>query len=212
MSWCNIGGYDKHDGDLWRGRSGRTPTYGAGQWTSTGLFRALLARLRARLFSFTIALNKKYLFCICFLESKFQDVPFWKSVLLSVVSMPAFYPANSNLGFPFGPSGILYMNILPPSSPSLMPIKGSFAEVTNSMSKFFPPQVGQVRFFPDNSISLRCFPAGSKITVTLTWARNRLDGLTISDQWFGKTYSLGWIRIRPSRYCHRYLLFSVFML
>jgi hypothetical protein len=54
--------------------------------------------------------------------------------------------------------------MLPPSSPSLMPINGSVAEVTNSMSKFFPPQVGQVRFFPENSISLRCFPAGSKIT------------------------------------------------
>ena len=60
------------------------------------------------------------------------------------------------------------MNMLPPSSPSLMPIKGSFAEVTNSISKFFPPQVGQVRFFPENSISLRCCPAGSKITVMLT--------------------------------------------
>jgi hypothetical protein len=80
-------------------------------------------------------------------------------------STQSFYPANSNLGFPFGPSLIMYLNIFPPSSPSLIPRKGSFADVTNKMSRFFPPHVGQVRFFPENLMSLRCFPVGSKITI-----------------------------------------------
>jgi len=58
----------------------------------------------------------------------------------------------------------MYLNMLPPSSPSFIPMMGSFADVTNKISKFFPPHVGQVRFFPENSMSFRCFPVGSKIT------------------------------------------------
>lgn len=80
MLRCNIRGCDKHDGDLGGAVQGEPPpmVHGAGQWTSNGLFRTLLARLRAWLFPFSIALTEIVLFCFCFLESKFRDVPFYE--------------------------------------------------------------------------------------------------------------------------------------
>jgi hypothetical protein len=64
----------------------------------------------------------------------------------------------------------------------------------NRISKFFPPQVGHVMFFPEKTISLSCFPVGSKTTTNCGQIPERRPFM---DRVGGLTDSIGTVHCHP---------------